>query len=180
MHWSFTAMKRLTRSASIVALALGMIALGAEAGAQMVNGVAQPPKKSASTREGLMVTPAPAPRPVAPANPSFPDALFPPITVHPARPVQFTLLPAILMSDGSILANFGFGFEPVMRSCANAGPVVVVSGTPQKVAGNGVVIPNRGAPSQTMVTQQVVLSGAAQSACFTRDNFGRVFVYRRS
>ena len=179
MHWSFTAMKRLTRSASLVAVALGLTALATDAGAQMVNGVAQPPKTSTSTREGVMVTPAPAPRPVAPANISYPDALFPPITVHPARPVQFTLVPAILMSDGSIMANFGFGFEPVVRSCASAGPVVVIGGTPQKVAGNGVVIPNRGAPSQP-VQPQVVLSGAAQSACFTRDARGQIFVYRRS
>jgi hypothetical protein len=180
MHWSFIAMKRLTRSASVVAVALGLTAVGvAVAGAQMVNGVAQPPQKSGSSRQGIMVTPAPTPRAAPAANPSYPESLFPPITVQPVRPVQFTLVPAILMSDGSILANFGFGYEPVVRSCASAAPVVVVGGTPQKVAGNGVVIPNRGAPSQS-ARPQIVLSGAAQAACFTRDNFGRVFVYRRS
>ena len=35
---------------------------------------------------------------------------------YPAQPVQFTLVQAILMSDGRIFANFGFVYEPVIRS----------------------------------------------------------------
>src|SRR5687767_11635400 len=180
MHWSFMTTKRLTRITAIAAVVLGSsISLAGSADAQMVNGVAQPPKPG-STRQGVIATPPPAPARAVPANPSFPDALFPSIPVHQVHPVQFTLVPAVLMSDGSIFANFGFGFEPVLRSCASAAPVVVVGGTPRRVAGNGTVIPSH-APSQQVQQQpQVVLSSAAQTGCFTRDNFGRVFVFRRS
>ena len=95
-----------------------------------------------------------------------------------AQPVQFTLVPAILMSDGSIFANFGFGYEPVMRSCVSN--VVVVPGQGQRIASNGASIPNHGAsqPSATQ-PQNVRLSVPAQTGCFTRDQFGRVFVYKR-
>jgi hypothetical protein len=163
----------------MVAVVLGSsILLTDTAAAQMVNGVAQPPAKPSSARQGVIVTPPPAPVRVLPANPSYPDALLPRIPVQPAQPVQFTLVPAIIMSDGSILANFGFGYEPVLRSCSSP-VVVVVGGAPRRIAGNGVSIPNNNAPSAAP-QQQIVLSAAAQSSCFTRDGFGRVFVYRRS
>ncbi len=110
--------------------------------------------------------------------------------VFPRYPVAATLVPAILMSDGSVLANFGFGYEPVYRSCSGA----VVVGEPTVVAGNGVVlsqqqrptytqpVPNQQTASQQLaqsnLSRQVLVSGAAQSSCFSRDGAGRVFVYR--
>lgn len=111
-------------------------------------------------------------------NPSYP--------MQPV-PVQFTLVPAILMSDGSIFANFGFGYEPVIRSC-NA---VVVTGQVQRIGANGVVlaqssalpytqpVPNQMTASQQMIAHGHRLSAPAQLSCFTRDAAGRVFVYRR-
>lgn len=59
-------------------------------------------------------------------------------TLVPSQPVSVVLLPAILMSDGTVIANFGLGFEPVRRACDAA--VVVVGAAPTVVAGNGVVI----------------------------------------
>ena len=107
---------------------------------------------------------------------------------YPAQPVQFTLVPAILMSDGSIFANFGYGYEPVIRSCS----AVVVTGQPQRIAAGGVPLSRQNAmpytppvPSQMTASQQMIANGTrvsapAQLSCFTRDAAGRVFVYRRS
>jgi len=106
---------------------------------------------------------------------------------YPVQPVQFIMVPAVLMSDGSIFANFGFGYEPVIRSC------YAVSTAPvQRIGANGVALNNSNAmpytpavPNQMTASQQTIangtrLSGPAQLACFTRDAAGRVFVYRRS
>jgi hypothetical protein len=112
-------------------------------------------------------------------------------SVFPRQPVAFTLIPAILMSDGTVLADFGFGFEPVTRACGNT----VVMSTPQVIAGNGVVlspgsttvtytqpVPNQATPSQQNLpsaqTRFPVLTAASQSACFTKDAQGRFFVAR--
>ncbi len=112
-------------------------------------------------------------------------------SVFPRRAVAFTLIPAILMSDGTVLADFGFGYEPVTRACGNA----VVMSTPQVFAGNGVVlspgsttvtytqpVPNQATPSQQNLpsaqSRFPILTAASQSACFTRDAQGRFFVAR--
>lgn len=171
MHWSFMAMKRF--------VLIAMVAAGSLAGpanAQLVNGKWQPPKSSGS-RQGVIVTPTPAAAPVLPANPSLLPALFgnpsyPIRPVPPVQPVAFTLVPAIIMSDGSILADFGFGYEPVVRSCAGGSTVVVQP--VRRIGANGRVLPQSGP------VQVTTLSAAAQTACFTRDGLGRVFVYRRS
>lgn len=113
-------------------------------------------------------------------NPSFPR--------QAPRPVQFTLIPAVLMSDGSIFANFGFGYEPVVRTCGGA---AYVTGPVQRIGSNGVVlgqsnampytppVPNQMTASQQMIANGHRLSAPAQLACFTRDAAGRVFVYKR-
>ena len=106
----------------------------------------------------------------------------------PVQPVAFNLVPAILMSDGTVWANFGFGFEPIVRPCG----AVVVTGQPAVVAGNGALlqpsrptytqpVPNQQTNSQQMVAGHngtVIVSNAAQLACFGRDASGRVFAYR--
>ena len=127
-------------------------------------------------RKGVEVKPAPVPT----ADPFF----------LPAQPVAFNLVPAILMSDGTVWANFGFGFEPVVRSC---GSVVVTQ--PAVMAGNGALITQPAAPTymqpapvQKTASQQVIAasqngatvqtSRVAQLSCFGRDASGRVFVLR--
>ena len=126
---------------------------------------------------------------VVPFSPGFNQPLNQ--SVFPRQPVAFTLIPAILMSDGTVLADFGFGFEPVTRACGNA----VVMSTPQVIAGNGVVlsrgsstvtftqpVPNQATASQLNLpsaqSQFPILTAASQSACFTRDAQGRFFVVR--
>ena len=115
----------------------------------------------------------------------------PAVTSNPtlfAQPVAVSLAPVVLMSDGSIFANFGFGFERVARSCS----ATQVIGQPTVVASNGVVlsqpqqptytqpVPNQQSQSQLMVSgaQQTSPSVPAQRACFNRDMSGRVSVYR--
>jgi hypothetical protein len=100
------------------------------------------------------------------------------------------MIPAIVLSDGTVVANFGFGFEPVFRSCGG----VVVVGEPRVVAGNGVILSagtptyTQPVPNQATASQQLLssnqsinaanLSAAAQSACFGRDGAGRIVVFR--
>ena len=112
-------------------------------------------------------------------------------SVFPRQPVAFTLIPAILLSDGTVLADFGFGYEPVTRACGNA----VVMSTPTVFAGNGVIlsrgtttvtytqpVPNQMTPSQQNLpsaqSRFPILTAASQTACFTRDAQGRFFAAR--
>jgi hypothetical protein len=112
-------------------------------------------------------------------------------SVFPLQPVAFTLIPAILLSDGTVLADFGFGYEPVTRACGNT----VVMSTPTVFAGNGVIlsrgtttvtytqpVPNQVTPSQQNLpsaqSRFPILTAASQTACFTRDAQGRFFVAR--
>jgi hypothetical protein len=112
-------------------------------------------------------------------------------SVFPRQPVAFTLIPAILMSDGTVLADFGFGYESVTRACGNA----VVMSTPTVFAGNGVIlsrgtttvtytqpVPNQATPSQQNLpsaqSRYPILTAASQTACFARDAQGRFFVAR--
>jgi len=111
--------------------------------------------------------------------------------VFPVQPVAFTLIPAILLSDGTVMANFGFGYEPVTRACGNA----VVMSTPTVFAGNGVILTpgtttvtyTQPVPNQQTASQQnlpsaqsryPILTAVSQTACFTRDAQGRFFVAR--
>jgi hypothetical protein len=99
------------------------------------------------------------------------------------QPVAYMLVPAILMSDGSVLANFGSGFELVSRSCSGG----VVVGQPQVIGGNGFIV-SQGAPptyTQAAPAQRSAQSAAAaqrsrhiSAACFSRDGSGRLFAFR--
>jgi hypothetical protein len=129
-------------------------------------------------------------------QPRTADRQVAPVHVHsvrPAVPVAFTLLPAVIMSDGRVFANFGFGYEPVSRPCAPAfvaAPTFSTSAIPV-VAGNGIVLssgtptmqpppmmtPNSPSATQpTHVTDQVVVTNARADACFRHEPTGRVVV----
>ena len=147
------------------------------------------PQASGSRR----ATETPHPQQTVIVVPSSPSGFNQPFNqfVFPRQPVAFTLIPAILMSDGTVLADFGFGYEPVTRACGNA----VVMSTPRVIAGNGVVlspgsttvtytqpVPNQATPSQQNLpsaqSRFPILTAASQSACFARDAQGRFFVVR--
>ena len=166
-------LKRLDPGTALVALLLAAAPLGAQSGGKFSL------PAQGTVRQGVEARP---PQTVVVdqnyyyRNPSY-----------PVQPVQFILVPALLMSDGSIFANFGFGYEPVVRTC------YAVSTAPvQRIGANGVALHNSNAmpytppvPNQMTASQQMIangtrLSAPAQLACFTRDAAGRVFVYRRS
>jgi hypothetical protein len=122
-----------------------------------------------------------------------PTAQYQPVYGNPyAYPVAYTVLPAVVMSDGSIWADFGYGYVPVSRACAVAS--TALNTQPTVFAGNGVVLSGpptymQPAPAQPTASQQMISSGqttgqtnvqisAAQSACYSRDANGRVFVIR--
>jgi hypothetical protein len=170
------------------------LALALFAGAAGAQTVFQGSPQNAGGQQGIARDPEPT---VFTVNPVVTH------TVFPRRAVFFTTIPAILLSDGTVVANFGFGFEPVFRSCSGA----VVVGEPRVVASNGVVL-SQGIPtytqpvpaqmtasqqilssqtrnsiaSGTVITNGTVISGAvssaAHSACFSRTSAGGIVVVR--
>ena len=166
--------------ATMIGLSLTLSLVG-QAQAQVSGGQWRLSPEPNRARAGVEVKP----QPTATAAPGS--------MVFPVQPVAFNLVPAVLMSDGTVWANFGFGFEPVIRSC---GAAIVVS-RPAVVAGNGAFIqqPSRPTftqpvPMQPTASQQMVsatqrpqvspvqMSHASQLACFSWDAAGRVFAYR--
>ena len=149
--------------------------------AQYVNGEWRLPASTGGTRA---VQPAPRPQVVV-----VPGQRHPQTTVFPRRVAAYTLVPAILMADGSVFADFGFGYEPVYRSCSGT----LVTGQTTVIGGNGVVlnapqaptytqpVPNQQTASQQMLsarTNTVSASLPSQAACYNRDPGGRVIVVR--
>jgi hypothetical protein len=114
----------------------------------------------------------------------YPSANYQPAAPGAVYPVAYTVIPAILMSDGSVWANFGYGFEPVSRTC-------VVNGNGQVILSNGMVLTSPQAtpyipPAPAMPTDSynnlpsvaAQRSAAAQASCFGRDVRGQYFVVR--
>jgi hypothetical protein len=174
-------MKTLKIAGIILALAAG------SAGAQLTGGRWQlSPNTGGGGSRGIARDPQPTVIVVTPPvfhQPFFPHQFF------PRRALTLITVPAIVLSDGSVFANFGFGFEPVFRSCS--GGIVVA---PMRVVGaNGTVLSpaaptyTQPVPSQMTSSQQllrsaqprtVVVSSVAQTACFSRDAAGRIFIFR--
>jgi hypothetical protein len=53
-----------------------------------------------------------------------PDPLYPSNPLYSPTPIGFTYIPAILMSDGTVWANFGNGYVQVRNACARPGRVI--------------------------------------------------------
>lgn len=180
-------MKILKIGGTLLGFVLALALASRAADAQQVNGVwTLTPQASAGNR-GIARDPQPTVIIVTPSsgfNTGLNDR-----TVFPRHPIAFTMIPAIIMSDGTVVADFGFGFEPVVRSCSGG----VVVGQPRVMASNGIVL-SQGTPSsmqpvpaQMTPSQQIlpsaqarngIVSAAAQTACFSRDATGRVVVFR--
>ena len=99
------------------------------------------------------------------------------------QPVAYSLIPAYALPDGTVLADFGLGLEPVRRFC---GDQFVLDGGAAPPAPTARVIPNtQPAPNQQTQSAQnanaqryPVLTTAAQGACYTQDRYGRFFAVR--
>lgn len=125
--------------------------------------------------------------PPKPREPEFGSSPKADPAVFRRQPLAFVMIPAILMSDGTVLANFGMGYEPVTRSCGGA---VVVGSQPTVVGSNGRTLsrPSPTTPGRTrplsVVPQQSqarfpILTAASQASCFTTDGAGHFFVVRQ-
>ncbi len=172
--------KRLDVRAFFVAVAALAVSAGSLA-AQQTKGVFQPPRGPARGRVAV-ATPPPT---IVAVTPTVFDQRLNPNSLH-QRQVVFNQVPTILLSNGTVFANFGSGFEPV-RSC---GTVAIIAGEPRVVAGDGTVLSRpagptytQPVPNQTTASQQLSSytrtfggSAAAQASCFTRDRTGNVFV----
>jgi hypothetical protein len=175
----------LKRSMFIAAVFGLAVMTGRGAQAQLVDGRWQVSPNTGRGRTDV-ATPPKEPAPTIFLQPGLGQSVF------VRQPVAFVLIPAILMSDGTVLANFGMGFEQVSRACG--GNVVVSSqmSQPTVIASNGVVLSGptipQTAPSQMTASQQMIrsqqqrfpiLTSASQTSCFSRDQAGRFFVVRQ-
>jgi hypothetical protein len=151
-----------------------------EAAAQNRNGQWRSPSRAAGRQATL---PKREERPPVVIVPSQGGSLLNPVYRIPA-----IIVPAVLLFDGSVFANFGFGFEPILPLCGGVAKMGAV------VASNGVVLqpapPSNpyGPSAQHVLTRsqliatgvpvhQVVVSDVGRLACFNRDG-GLVYVYR--
>jgi hypothetical protein len=128
----------------VAAILLGASVAGAQAvPLSLPRGQARPVVRATTRAE-----PAPPVDPRYPANPLYPAH---PGSRYPAYPVAMTYVPAILMSDGTVWADFGSGYVRVVRSCRE----------PR-------VIDARGMPK----------SRAPATPCYSRDAYGSLVVTR--
>lgn len=153
-------MKRIRVGGAIVALVLGM---AIDVHAQSSVGVFRPP---AEGRKATHSSP--------PTQQQVSDSRY------PVYPIGYTLLPAIVMSDGSVYANFGYGYEQVSRAC---GQGRVLDGRGMKTPlRNPQPVPAPVTPSAenlpSVQAQRRAASRVAHSACYARDIYGRLVVVR--
>lgn len=186
MHWSFMTAKRLDGRAVFVALAL-MAAVPAVVHGQYDGRVWRLPAAGNGAARGVQAKPQPQVIVVQPQVQQHRTVFNRRRTVFPQQSAVIWV-PAVVLGDGRVFANFGGGFEQVFRSCSGA----VVVGQPAVIGGNGVVltpqaptytqpVPNQQTSSQIMAAgghAQTVVSAPAHSTCFGRSPSGGVIVYR--
>lgn len=186
MHWSFMTAKRLDSRAVFVALAL-LAAIPAAADAQYDGRVWRLPTASSGSARGVQVKPQPQVIVVQPQVHHQRTVFHRRRMVFPQQSAVIWV-PAVVLADGRVFANFGAGFEQVFRSCSSG----VVVGQPAVIGGNGVVltpqaptytqpVPNQQTSSQIMAAgshAQTIVSAPAFSTCFGRNPSGGVIVYR--
>lgn len=156
--------KGLDRRAFLAGLVLAGMAAGS-AEAQLVNGQWRVFQPQQGARVGVQAT-----------TPTvFAQQGMNPI-VAPRQPVQFTYVPTIVMSDGTVYGNYGYGYQQVVTCGPAAVTPYAVYGTGTGVmysgTGSGVVsgalpsAPNQQTRSQQMVAQNAQFGGqVVQSPC---------------
>jgi hypothetical protein len=134
--------------------------------AQVVHRKPDPPARRAG-----IAPPPPAP---APGTPGTPGTVAHPVAV----PVAAGLIPAVLMSDGRVFADFGFGLEQIVRPCAVAAvPTTASHGSrPNSDAGARSAGTSAGTATRTAGIAPPPQPQPAGGRCWTRDATGRLFV----
>jgi hypothetical protein len=190
-------------------LVAAVLALAAPLSAQVVHTGTTPPKTARETAPPMPVTSptvvAPAPARIAGIAPaatlivvSGDEAFFTPL---PNNAIIFANIPAFVLPDGRVFANFGNGIQQVIRPCSEFGNVLNTSGSlfvsnAQPVVSQPVVIqPVAGAsqplpftpnvPNQLTISQQMLVQALATGtvfintgSCFAANRVGQVFVTR--
>ena len=104
------------RNALVVAVAL--LALAGSSGAQAAAAAGQtkapPPAPAPRPRVGYAGTPTPPPAPA-------PQPVMQPVYIYSPGGYVTYGAPYEVLSDGSVLVNFGYGNERVLRQCARGG-----------------------------------------------------------
>jgi hypothetical protein len=107
--------------------------------------------------------------------------------LNPVYHVPIIVVPAVLLIDGGIFANFGFGYEPIVRVCggsATQGAVIASNGVvlhPAPASSYTVPVENRLTRSDLLRTglpvHDAMISDYARLACFN-SGVRMVYVYR--
>jgi hypothetical protein len=158
---------------------------GSESLAQSRSGVWRLPTRSPGRQAAQ---PRPEPRP--------PQRHDPPVVVVPSQGgsllnpvyrVPIIVVPAVLLLDGSIFANFGFGYEPILRICgatATQGAVIASNGVvlhPAPASHYTVPVASQLTRSDLLRTglpvHDAMISDYARLACFS-SGASMVYVYR--
>lgn len=169
-------MKSLQLAGMTIALALTAVA---PAAAQNTTVFRQQPA-SGSGHRATSATPQAQPAPAYPAYPTYPGT-----PLNPRYPVAYTVLPAIIMSDGSIYANLGYGYVPVQRSCvAQYQQPRVLNGSDLLWNGGNPLTTTQPAPAQLTQSQLNLRAGRTvttqaqrpANACYRMDPYGPVVV----
>ena len=74
-------------------------------------------------------------------------------------------IPVVMLQDGRVFANFGYGYEQVVRTCAPSGVVPVVTGYASVPRGSTIVQPT---PMQPVVTQPAPAQPTASEQMLAR------------
>lgn len=119
------------------------------------------------------------------------STVIPRTTVFPLQSAV-VFVPAVVLADGRVFANFGHGFEQIFRSChASALSGGGVVGQPSVIGGNGAVLTpqvptyTQPVPNQQTASQQMAAANLGQTTvipayttCFSQNAAGGVIVYR--
>ena len=154
----------------ILGMLTAVLVLGAVVPAQAQHGSTPPPTPAARPRVGYAADPPPPPPP-APVLTASPVYFY--------QPGGYVLAgaPYLVLSDGSLLVNFGYGYERVLRQCAlaNANNGVQANQTGRDALGR-ILDPPGIAALKAGSRGQVMGSAPARdaSACYRNDAQGRV------
>ena len=152
-----------------VAIGIAVFALAGSSGAQAASAKPKnPPEPAPRPRVGYAGTPTPPPAPA-------PQPVLQPVYVYSPGGYVTYGVPYEVLSDGSVLVNFGYGNERVMRQCAPRSSETQVNLNGRDALGRildppGIAALKAGTRGQASGAQPP----AGAPACYRADQQGRV------
>lgn len=150
-------------------LAVAVLGLAGSVDAQSTSAPAPAPRPAPRPRVGYAGTPTPPPS-------SAPQVIVQPVYVYPYGGYVTYGAPYEALSDGSVLVNFGYGYERVLRQCAaSSGSTTQVNQSGRDALGRildppGIAAIKAGTRGQASGAQPAPNA----SACYRADTQGRV------